>query len=175
MDTATLLQIQFGTLERQFKQVLKDLSLEQLRWQPVPQANSIGFLLWHLLYTWDDYMGLIVKRDTLYEQEGWPERFGFDTRGLGVEGSGMGTGFTPEEVAIVRPGPEPLLDYLRSLLDEMSGYLQSANNESLGAKVSVPWWRPKGHPAARVLSHIIAHSYFHLGEAQFSRGLESTK
>jgi hypothetical protein len=44
MDTATLLQTQFGTLERQFKLALKDLSLEQRHWQPVPQANSIGFL-----------------------------------------------------------------------------------------------------------------------------------
>jgi uncharacterized damage-inducible protein DinB len=171
MNSAALLKTQFETIERQFKLVLKDLSLEQLHWQPIPAANSIAFLLWHLLYTWDEYMSLIENREVLYEKEGWPQRFGFETKGLGVAGSGMGTGFTPEDVAIVRPRPEPLLDYLQVLTKEIKSYLKKATDESLSREATVPWWRPKTTTAGRVLAHIIAHSNFHLGETQYVRGL----
>ena len=105
MNSAALLKIQFERIEREFKGVLKDLTLEQLHWQPDLEANSIGFLLWHLLYTWDEYAALIENREELYEKEGWPQRFGYETKGRGVEGSGMGTGFSPEDVAIVLPQP----------------------------------------------------------------------
>ncbi|HEX9615902.1 MAG TPA: DinB family protein, partial [Anaerolineales bacterium] len=62
MNSAALLKIQFERIEREFKLVLKYLSLEQIHWQPAPEANSLGFLLWHLLYTWDEYAALIENR-----------------------------------------------------------------------------------------------------------------
>ena len=170
MNSAALLKIQFERIEREFKLVLKYLSLEQIHWQPAPEANSLGFLLWHLLYTWDEYAALIENREELYEKEGWPQRFGYETKGRGVEGSGMGTGFSPEDVAIVRPQPEPLLDYLQALSRGTKAYLKTATDESLSVEVIVPWW-PQPATAGRVLAHIIAHSYLHLGEAQYVRGL----
>jgi uncharacterized damage-inducible protein DinB len=171
MDPAFVLQTQFDIVERQFKAVLKGLTLGQILWLPDPDGNSIGFLLWHLLYTWDEYMSLVEKREIIYIQDGWSERFEFETQGLGAGGSGMGTGFTPEDVAIVRPRPEALLDYLRWLSKEMQDYLKKATEESLEADVIVPWWKPKTASAGRVLIHIIAHSNFHIGEAQYVRGL----
>lgn len=170
MNSSALLNTEFEIIERQFKGVLKGLSLDQICWQPEPEANSVGFLLWHLLYTWDDYEGLIENRESLYEKEGWAGRFGFETKGRGVEGSGMGTGFKPEDVAIVRPQLEPLIGYLKSLLMVTKTYLKTATDDSLDGEVIVPWW-PKPATAGRVLIHIVAHSNFHLGEAQYVRGL----
>jgi uncharacterized damage-inducible protein DinB len=170
MNTASLLTTQYGILQRQFTGTLKDLTLEQLQWQPVPEANSIGFLLWHILRTWDSYASLINNQDELYESDGWRERFGLDTRGRGVEGSDTGTEFAPEDVRIVKPQPETLLDYLRALSEQAERSLADANDENLSQEMIVPWW-PEPPTIARVHTHILAHSYIHLGEAQYLRGL----
>jgi hypothetical protein len=170
MNANSLLITQYEILQRQFHLTLKDLTLEQIHWQPAADANSIGFLLWHTLRAWDSYFSLIENKAELYKHGGWPERFGFDTRGRGVEGSDMGTGFTAEDVRIVRPRPEALLEYLEALFQATMRHLKSASAESLSQTMVVPWW-PAPPTVARVHTHILAHSYMHLGEAQYVRGL----
>jgi hypothetical protein len=170
MNTSQLLQSQFETIKRQLPAVMEDLTREQLCWRPSPQVNSIGFLVWHILRTWDGYNALLYNQEEIYEEEGWAQRFGFDTTGRGVEGSGMGTGFTPDDVAIIDPKPELLLEYMDVLFKQTRTYLSGASEESLAEPFRVPWW-PNEVPVARVNSHIIGHSYFHLGEAQYARGL----
>jgi uncharacterized damage-inducible protein DinB len=144
--------------------------MDQLQWRPAQTANTIGFILWHILRTWDGYLALILEKGEIYEEGEWQERFGFDTRGRGVEGSGMGTGFKPEDVAVVTPEVEVLNEYLKVLLKETISYLKNNDEASLGREMTVPWWGFPT-PVARVFSHIIGHSYFHLGEAQYIRGL----
>ncbi len=170
MTPAALLQMQMQTVRNQFARTVQDLSAEQLSWQPNTHTNSIGFTLWHVLRTWDDYWPAMGAGDEMYEQEGWPQRFGFETKGRGVGGSGMGTGFTPEDVAVVKPPPDVLSAYLEALWTRTQFYLGTATDDSLAREFKIPWWPNVIATPARVLSHIIAHSLLHLGEAQYLKG-----
>jgi uncharacterized damage-inducible protein DinB len=169
-NMAELLLTQFGTIERQLPNMMENLTAAQLTWRPVPEANSIGFLLWHTLRTWDSYRAVIHKENEMYQRDGWPDRFGFDTTGRGFEGVEIGTGFTPEDVSIVKAQPQTLLDYLQALSELTRRDLSLETDESLSREVIVNWW-PDPSSAARVYLHIIAHSFFHLGEAAYLHGL----
>src|SRR5574341_583002 len=106
MKANELLLTQFQRVCDEFAQAAKDLDTKQMNWQPMPGVNTIGFLLWHVLRTWDSYYAHIHRVVELYDQDHWAQRFGFDTKGKGVVGKdkeGMGTGFTAEDVAVVKP------------------------------------------------------------------------
>ena len=54
MNTSELLLDQFKGLHDVVVGTLKDLSADQLNWQPNLKANSIGFTVWHALRVWQD-------------------------------------------------------------------------------------------------------------------------
>ncbi len=170
MNTSELLQIQFQTLQRHFNFTLKDLTLDQLFWQPNKDANSISFLLWHVLRAWDSYYSMLFNRPELYEADHWPQRFGFDVSDKGFDGISIGTGFSSEDVALVKAEPAVLVAYLEALFDQLQHFLQSATGEDLGKTFIVPWW-PNPSTVAGVLSHIMTHGMEHIGQAQYVLGL----
>jgi uncharacterized damage-inducible protein DinB len=175
MNASELLLAQFQTLHDRFASTANGLSDDLISWRPTTDANSIGFLLWHVLRTWDVYLCFVDGAEELYEQENWPQRFGFDARGRGIAGGGMGTGFTADDVALVKAQPAPLIDYLEALLTRTTRPLRTASDESLAHHVEIPWWPQGPATIADVLSHIITHSYIHLGEVYYARGLASGK
>ncbi len=168
MNAAEVLQLQYQMVNQQFVLALQELSAGQLAWRPDPNTNSIGFSLWHVLRTWDAYFATMNGRADMYDEQ-WVKRFGFDVRGRGIGGSGMGTGFTPDDVALVRPQPEALSAYLDALSAQMQAFLQAANDEALGRAVTIPWW-PQPVSVARVCAHVIMHSLLHTGEARYLKG-----
>jgi uncharacterized damage-inducible protein DinB len=170
MDANQVLKTEFEMIGRQLREVLKDLSPEQILHMPGGNNNSIGFLAWHILLAWDEYDTLIQKQDDLYRKDGWPEKFGFDVSGRGIEGSGMGTGFTPEDVALVRPQVETLLAYHAAVSRRTLDYIKNASQDELATQMVIPWW-PNPVPVARVLIHIIGHSLIHIGEAWATKDL----
>ena len=140
MNPADIYSDFFQRVQRHFGVALKDLSAEDLTWCPSEGANSVGFLLWHLLRTWDGYLCLIDGNAETYEADNWAEKFGFDTSGRGVEGTGMGTGFNGEDVAIVRPRAAQLNGFLEALLGRTRHYISAASPADFDWEVVVPWW-----------------------------------
>jgi uncharacterized damage-inducible protein DinB len=170
MNTSELLLLQYHTLQRHFNFTSQDLNDGQMNWKPSSDANSISFLLWHVLRTWDTYYSMLVSCPELYEAGHWPEKFGFDVSGRGIEGITIGTGFTSEDVTVVKAKPEVLAAYFDALFEVLSGYLESATEQDLGQEFIVPWW-PNPSTVAGVLTHILTHGMEHIGQAQYVRGL----
>ncbi len=170
MNTSELLEIQFQTLQRHFSFTLKDLTLDQLLWQPTINANSISFLLWHVLRAWDRYFSMLAGSQELYDVDGWPRKFGFDVSDKGIEGISIGTGFSPEDAALVKAESDVLIAYLEALFDQLQHFLRSATNEELGRPFIIPWW-PAPSTVAGVLSHVMTHGMEHIGQAQYVLGL----
>ncbi len=170
MNTSELLQVQYQTLHRHFTFTLKDMHLDQLTWRPNQDANSIGFLLWHVLRAWDSYFAMLFNRQELYVAGGWPQRFGFDVSDKGFDGISIGTEFSSEDVALVKAEPGVLVAYLEALFDQVQHFLHSATDEELGQPFVVPWW-PNPTAVAGVLSHILTHGMEHIGQAQYVLGL----
>jgi hypothetical protein len=173
MNTAEVLRVQFQALHTQFARTVREVSVEDLDWRPRLGVNSIGFLLWHALRTWDAYLCFVDGAEELYAAGNWPERFGFDATGRGI--ADVGTGFTADDVAVVKARPGPLADYLESLQQRTIDSLARATDDDLSRAVQISWWPQGPSTAAAVLAHIQAHTYIHLGEAYCVRGLASDK
>src|SRR3954452_16637883 len=52
------------------------LTDEQLATRPVPEANSIAWLVWHLTRVQDDHVADLAGTEQVWTAQGWAERFG---------------------------------------------------------------------------------------------------
>ncbi len=132
-----------------------DMTVEELAWQPDPQANSVGVTVWHLS-RWLDVLAVRilhagVAEDELWHAQGWTERTGYDPRGIGASGLGNVTGYTLEEVAAIpHMSAADLLSYLdstigavKSRIDEMPEGALYQNVPGLGkSRTSYNWIKP---------------------------------
>ncbi len=83
-----------------------DLEPDELKWQAGPEANSIGFILWHLLRAEDRFVNtLFQQKPQVYEQEKWYQKMG-----LPDDPNDTGSGYTAEQVAAF---PVPKLNTLQ--------------------------------------------------------------
>jgi hypothetical protein len=174
MKATQVLKMQAEIIGRQLAEMVDGLSHEQIFLMPERPQNSLGFLAWHFLRVWDQFDSLILEQEDLYISGGWREKFGFDVNGLGIDGSGVGTGFTREEVALVRPQAETLLAYYAAVAERAFNYLENAADAELVREMVVPWW-PNPAPVVQVLVHNIEHCLIHIGEAWAARELALQK
>jgi len=85
--------------------MVKDLTPAQLRWQAGPEANTIGFLLFHTFRTEDRYFHVWMSgADEVWEQEGWSSRWRLPSPPSNLDPIWtMGYSWTPQEVASWEP------------------------------------------------------------------------
>ena len=94
---------------------LSGLTPGEQAWRAGPDANSITWILWHMLRVEDMWFQFFIQRKSeIWERDGWNEKFGLPTRDNGF-------GHTSEEVAAF-----PTLD-----LAELIGYGDAVRAETL--------------------------------------------
>src|SRR6185295_8508811 len=99
----------FGRIDEEFQRTLDGLTAQQLVFRPGEQANSIGWLAWHLTRVEDDHVSDLAGQPQAWVSDGWHARFGkpastADT-GFGDSAEDVGA-FAPESAQL-------LLDYFR--------------------------------------------------------------
>ena len=173
MNAAQLLQHQLQGLHDEIvTHTLKGLTSKQANWQPNPKANNLAFCLWHALRVWDWDHFRMGGGAELYEADGWPQRFGFETKGKGWKGLGFGTDFTIEDIAGMPMQPDVLAAYADALRARTQQYLATVSDSELAHEFEHQWRPGVMLTPAQVLSHTIAHTYLHVGEAQYVKGLQ---
>ena len=62
-------------MEHEFlMEAVKDLTPEELRWRPGPEANPIGWMLWHMIRVEDMWFQFFIQRQSeMWERDGWHE------------------------------------------------------------------------------------------------------
>ena len=98
-DISALIDLILSLFEgsyRSMRRAVDGLSDEQLYWQPAPHANSIGWLVWHMMRRRDYYSAVFHGEPHVWVTGAWHQRIGRD-----AEATGMGD--TPQEVAAFRP------------------------------------------------------------------------
>ncbi|PKB64231.1 MAG: hypothetical protein BZY80_03420 [SAR202 cluster bacterium Io17-Chloro-G2] len=102
--------------EKEFlTEAVNDLTPAELAWRAGPEANPIGWILWHMLRVEDMWFQFFIQRKPeIWERDGWNERFGLPTRDNGF-------GHTLEQVAEF-----PALDR-----DELMRYGDAVRGETL--------------------------------------------
>ncbi|PON17798.1 hypothetical protein C2W62_11315 [Candidatus Entotheonella serta] len=161
--------------KRRLYRMLRDLTPEELVWQPAADANSIGFIVWHVARVEDRWLaGFAVKHITeCWIRDGWAER-------LNMSASDTGVGFTSEQIDQFNKQMPPIADviaYFDTVREDMLIYLRSLNEADLDvAPRRVPFPEvgtlPSDFTIGRMFRQLIGEYNQHLGQVSYLRGLQ---
>lgn len=164
MTPAQLLTEIFGRIVETAEAAVDGLTDDQLTTRPTPDANPVGWLVWHLARVQDDHVATVAGIEQVYTAQGYAERFGlpFDTRDIGY-------GQTSDEVGQVRADAAFLTDYLRAVHEQTTAYVAGLDAADLDRVVD-EGWDPPVTLGVRLAS-VISDDLQHAGQAAYVRGL----
>ena len=165
MDGIDLLRDAFGRIRGGVHRVTGGLDTAALAYRPDSEANSIGWLVWHLTRVQDDHVADIAGWDQAWTEQGWAERFG-----MAADPHDIGYGHSSEQVAAVRPKSIELLrGYYDAVHERTIQYLESVDARELDRIVDERW-DPPVSAGVRLVS-VIGDDLQHIGQAAYVRGL----
>lgn len=142
------------------------MSEEDLAWRPGPEANPVGWLVWHLARVQDDHVAALAGSEQVWTGQGFAERFA-----LPYDEGDIGYGQTSEEVGALRVDADRLAAYVEAVHARSVAWLRS------GADGSIDWtrvvdehWDPPVTVAVRLVS-VADDCAQHAGQAAYVRGL----
>ena len=181
MEMKELIQNGLENVKRGFDRTLDGLTPAELKWQPRPDANSIGLILFHSIRTEDSSIHMLQGKLQLWESEKWYQKFHKVINDDGAH-------YTAEEVAtFVVPDSKELLSYTEAVRKDTLEYLKGLRQEDFDKKVNMPppparMAVPAGRSApprppfnpivGSILLRLITHLSQHVGEISYIRGLQ---
>lgn len=165
METKEVLTDAFERIKGWVHQAVADLPVGGLNYRPDADANSIGWLIWHLARVQDGHMSDLAGRRQAYVAAGWAERLG-----LAPDESDVGYGHTSEQVAAVRfDTPDDLLAYYDAVHGRSLEYVSGIDAAELDRIVDTSW-DPPVSAGVRIVS-VIDDCMNHTGQANYVRGM----
>lgn len=162
MDALDILRDSFGRVAETLPKYLTGLDAGLLLWQPKPDANSIGWLAWHIGRCEDAQVAAIAGVRDVYSQ-GWVERFD-----LPYDANEIGYGHKPEQVRAFRvTDPTVLPDYYAAVHAATLETLDGLTATDLERLVDDPYRVPIGVRLVSIINDITQH----LGQIGYLRGL----
>ena len=144
---------------------LKGMTSIQLNKQPKPDANSLGWTVWHLARGQDSQIAELAKTNQLWIKDGWHKKF---RRPADPWDTGFGN--TIQQVAAFKsPSAKILLEYCHAVTDATIRYLKTVDENELDRTLDEDY-EPKPTVGIRIVS-VMADSLNHAGEASYIRGL----
>jgi hypothetical protein len=165
VDVAALLTDSFSRIGEEVHAAADGLSAEQLAFRVDPEANSIGWLVWHLSRVQDDHVAGVAGSEQVWTAQGWAERFGLPFRVRSI-----GYGHSSADVAAVRvESPELLTGYYDAVAARTLEYVGGLTEGDLDRVVDEAW-DPPVTLGVRLVS-VIDDCAQHAGQAAFVRGI----
>ena len=145
-------------------EALDGLTPDELAWQPAPDANSIGWMLWHMVRVEDMWIQFFAQfQPELWESDGWHEKFGLPTRDNGF-------GHTAEQVNnFPRLDLAEFLQYRAAVRQSTLAYLNTLTPDDMA---TVPRERRPEMSLGAMFRQIIGEMYQHVGQIAYLRGLQ---
>jgi uncharacterized damage-inducible protein DinB len=140
------------------------LTVEQLAHRPGPDANPIGWLVWHLARVQDDHVADVAGTEQVWTEHGYADRFD-----LPFDGSAIGFGQTSDEVGRVQVEADLLAEYLRAVHERTTSYLATLTADDLDRVIDTRW-DPPVTLGVRLIS-VVSDDLQHAGQAAYVRGL----
>ncbi|MCO1655791.1 mycothiol transferase [Pseudonocardia humida] len=159
-----LLADAFARVQEEVHVAVEGLTEDQLAHRLAPDANSIAWLVWHLLRVQDDHVAEVAGREQVWTAGGWAARFA-----LPFDDSATGYGHSSADVAGVRASAELLTGYCDAVTEQTRDYLGTVQAEDLDRVVDERW-DPPVTLAVRLVS-VISDDLQHVGQAAFVRGV----
>ena len=142
---------------------LDGLTSDEIIWKPGPGANSIGWILWHMIRVEDMWFQFFIQHQPeIWEKDNWNEKFGLPTRDNGF-------GHTPEQV-----NNFPIYDltemlaYGAAVRAATLSYLKSMTADQLDV---VPREARPEMSVGRIFRQVIGEIYQHQGHIAYLKGL----
>jgi uncharacterized damage-inducible protein DinB len=154
----------FGRVAEDLPGLLDGLSPDQLAHRIAPEANSIGWLVWHLLRVQDDHVADVAGTEQVWTAQGFAERFALPFA-VGATGYGQSS----DEVGQVRVSADLLSAYAAAVHAATTAFLDTLDAEDLDRVVDTRW-TPPVTLGVRLVS-VINDDTQHLGQAAYLRGL----
>ena len=163
MDAVTFISDSLRQVQFRLLATCDGLTQDQVLWRPSPQANNIGFILWHLTRGEDNVIStLSAPEPPLWVSQGWHEKFNQPVEAPDP-GDRMGLQSLPS------PGLEVLLGYSRAVHEKSQSVMSLLPAERLDEA------RNPNHDQRTVaasLRHLITHKNNHHGQIDYIRGLQ---
>ncbi len=154
----------FDRVRDTVQQVVDGLDEDQLAFRPDPDANPVGWLVWHLTRVQDDHVADVAGGQQIWTSAGWVERFRLPF-GVGA----IGYGQSSHEVGQVRATAEMLAGYQDAVHRSTLGYLATLSDQDYHRVVDTRW-DPPVTLAVRLVS-VLNDTTQHAGQAAYVRGL----
>lgn len=165
MSSAELLADGFDRIRDVVHQAVEGLTAEQLALRVDADANSIGWLVWHLTRVQDDHVAGAAGTEQVWTAQGWVERFG-----LPFDPADIGYGHCSDDVAAVRvASPEELVGYHDAVHESSARYAAGLVDADLDRVVDDAW-DPPVTLGVRLVS-VLSDDLQHAGQAAFVRGI----
>lgn len=164
MTPAELLLESLGRVLESGTTTLDGLTPDQLAQRPAPDANPIGWLVWHLARVQDDHVAEVAGIEQVWTAQGYADRFG-----LPFALGDIGYGHTSEQVGQVRADAELLASYLSAVHAQSVDYLRTLGEGDLDRVVDERW-DPPVTLGVRLVS-VVNDDTQHVGQAGYVRGL----
>lgn len=163
MDVAELLTDLFGRMPPLARDAIEDLSDELLVRSPGPDANTVGWLVWHAARVQDHQFSAMRETEQIWME--FAGRFG-----LAPDPDNTGYGHTTDEMSAVRPeSSEVLVDYVDRCIDRALSILAGVRADELDRIIDRNW-DPPVTLGVRLVS-VADDGLQHLGQAAYVRGL----
>ena len=167
MQTGDLLTHAYEQIQSTLRRAVDGLDAEQLAARVGPGANTIGWLVWHLLRVQDDHVADVADLEQVWTAQGFVDRFG-----LPFDAAATGYGFSADQVGAVRiTSPDLVLEYGAAVHEQTARFLQGLSDEDLDRVVDTRW-DPPVTLGVRLVS-VLSDDLQHVGQAAYVRGLLS--
>ena len=165
MKSADLLVDGLGRVREVVHDVVIGLTAEQLAYRPIPTANSICWLIWHLTRVQDDHIADVAGIEQVWTAQGWAGRFG-----LRLDDAATGYGHGSDEVAAVKvASPDLLTGYHDAVHEQSVAFVRRLTDADLDRIVDERW-DPPVSLGVRLIS-VVDDDAQHAGQAAYVRGL----
>lgn len=155
----------YGRIQEEVHAAVDGLSPDELHAQPVADANSVAWLVWHLTRVQDDHVADASGLDQVWLTEGWEKRFGLD-----LPPRDTGYGHTSAKVAKVRVESGALLTgYYDAVHAQSLEYLRGLAAKDF-ERIVDERWDPPVTLGVRLVS-VLSDDLEHVGQAAYVRGL----
>ena len=153
----------FITEEEYLMDAIGDLTPAEMMWKAGPEANHIGWILWHMIRVEDMWFQFFIQRQTeIWERDGWNEKFSLPTRDNGFE-------HTQEQVnSFPAYDLETMIAYGAAVRTETLSYLRSITPEQMNI---VPREARPEMSVGRIFRQVGGEEYQHQGHIAYLKGL----
>ena len=164
MTSADVLADAIGRVRHDVHRAVEGLSTEDLAFRVDREANSIGWLVWHLTRIQDDHVSDVAGNEQTWTADGWAERFD-----LPFDPSETGYAHSSEQVGAVQCNAGDLLGYFDAVHEQTLRFVRSLGDADLDRVVDTNW-NPPVTLGVRLVS-VIEDDLQHAGQAAFVRGI----